>query len=220
MKQLGIEVVTEVAGLATGAVAGKVIGAIGYKVGSKIYPTVQAALDATFEARPGLKIALGKFSNTLIAGAEKFGNTAVGKAAIKADQWALKQEAKVMIGLQNRLGGLGEDLAVAHVPGSVAAKMEARAAKEAVRAEAQAVAKEVNQELISLDGLRQAILNRERKVIDGDLEKFGFSGNRVVTLTEANQKTLQTLKLNQKRTVILVQETTVLILLIIGWGKC
>lgn len=182
LQQLGIEVVTEAVGIATGAVAGKVVGKIGYKFGPKIYPVIEGALEAAFKAQPGLKIALGKFSNTLIAGAEKIGNSAVGKGIKKADEWALKQAAKITHGLENGLSGLGEDLAAAHVPGSVAAKMEARAAEQAVKAEAQAIAKEVAD-------LRRAIVNREIEVSDNLLPKFGFSGTRTKRLTDANKTT-------------------------------
>lgn len=134
-KQLGIEVITEVAGIATGAVAGKVIGKVGYKLGSKIYPTMKCAVNAALEARPCLKIALGKFSNTLIAGAEKCASTSIGKGLIKAETWALKQTAKISTAVEGHLSGLGEDLAAAHVPGSVAAKMEGRAAAKVAQAE-------------------------------------------------------------------------------------
>jgi hypothetical protein len=188
-KQLGIEVVTEAAGLATGAVVGEVVGEIAYRVGIEVYPTVEAAINAVFETQPGLKKALGKFSNTVIAGAKKIGDSAAGKGLQKADQWALKQTAKISDGLASGLSGFGEDLAAAHVPGSVAAKMEARAAGQAVQAEAQAVAKEIDQEVISLTKLRQEIVNHERKVLDSDLPKFGFTGIRAGKLTEANKTT-------------------------------
>lgn len=154
LQQLGIEVVTEAAGLATGAVAGKVIGKVGYKFGTKIYPIVEAAMEAAFEAQPGLKIALGKFSNTVIAGAERIGNSAVGKGLQKADQWAAKQTAKVTDGLAHRLTGLGEDIGAAHVPGSVAAKMEARTGAQVAQAEAQAAAKPLRPLGLGSTGIR------------------------------------------------------------------
>jgi len=124
IQQLGIEIFHEGVALATGAVVGKVA----YRFGTKIYPTVKGAINAAFEAKPGLKIALGKFGNKLMHGAEKFGNTVVGKHLQQADRWALELPGKLGQKLDNSINGLSEGLASVHVPGSVAAKMEAQAA--------------------------------------------------------------------------------------------
>ncbi|HRN77884.1 MAG TPA: hypothetical protein PLU71_01475 [Candidatus Dependentiae bacterium] len=127
LKQLGIELITEGVGITTGAVVGKV----GYKLGTKIYPTAKAVLHVIFDANPALKIVFGNAKNAFIAGAEKFGKSAMGNGLKTADKWAFKQTTKATRGVTNRLGGLGEGLAAAHTPGSVVAKMEAKAAQVA-----------------------------------------------------------------------------------------
>jgi hypothetical protein len=71
----------------------------------------------------------------------------------------------------------------AQLPGKPTEKDE-----QAVQAEAQAIAKEIDQEVISLTELRQEIVNRERGVIDSDREKLGFTGIRVKK-SEVNQNT-------------------------------
>jgi|GEM_PF-2465283 len=87
-KQLGIEVVT----YSVGVVAGRAIGAVAFKCGDMMYPTAQAAINATFDKAPGLKIALGNVAEKLILAGEKLNQTAVGKIIARADAAVINAE--------------------------------------------------------------------------------------------------------------------------------
>ena len=91
LKQLGIEVTMEIAGVAASRVAGKVI----YKVGQATYPTVKAAVDSVFQSNPGLGCALGSIAEKIIIGAEKINQSALGKAVHKMEAALLEQESKI-----------------------------------------------------------------------------------------------------------------------------
>lgn len=72
LKQLGIEVAWSV----VGSGASKVV----FKVGKTCYPTARLALQAALKRSPGLKLALGSFTETMIAASERYAQSHVGKA--------------------------------------------------------------------------------------------------------------------------------------------
>ena len=91
LQQLGIEVAVN----AGGAVAGRAIGAVVYKVGGMAYPTIQAALTAVLDKTPGLRIALGKMVDKLVLASDAVAQSALGKAAAKAEAKLANLENKV-----------------------------------------------------------------------------------------------------------------------------
>jgi hypothetical protein len=104
LKQLGIEIVTDVAGAAALRVGSKVA----YKIGSAVYPTVEAAVTAALDKMPGLRLALGRLVDKLVAVGEKVSQSAVGQSVAKVEQNIVQLESKVLEKLRVR-GGVEQD---------------------------------------------------------------------------------------------------------------
>ncbi len=102
LQQLGIEVVVN----AGGAVVGRAVGAVVYKVGGIAYPTLQAALTAVLDKTPELRMALGKMVDKLVLASDAVAQSALGKAAAKAEQKLTQMESKIWDKL--RLRGAAE----------------------------------------------------------------------------------------------------------------
>ncbi len=92
LKQLGIEVITQVAC----AGVGKVVGKVAFKVGSKIYLTSIAAVTAVLESKPGLKLVLGNIIEPIVAAGEKLSQSMIGKGITQVETALVNLESKAI----------------------------------------------------------------------------------------------------------------------------
>ena len=136
LTQLGIEIKHNAVGLAVGCVASPVV----FKVGTKIYPSMQAAITAVLDVTPGLRSALGNFTDTLFVAGEKLAQTTIGKqvgrlgdALNRVETKLISAEQKVAQKVGQQFNSCAENVVEHVVPDKVLSKVDRRLAKETAK---------------------------------------------------------------------------------------